>query len=67
MTFAHQGKTYSFETLQSLAEKPNLAANIAESVLKTQDGQFIWLTVVSNQEETNPYGIMSGWYTTQLP
>lgn len=65
MTFTHQGKTYSYAAARHLAQKPNLAANIEETILQTGDGKLIWLTVVGELDDPGPYGNMSGWYTTQ--
>ncbi|MBI4906597.1 MAG: hypothetical protein HY820_23410 [Acidobacteria bacterium] len=61
--FSHDGIPYSIRDSFILAEKPNLAANIHESVLRTNDGKNIWLTVVGDTEENSEHGgIIRGWY-----
>jgi hypothetical protein len=65
MIFTHEGKTYSYAGARHLAQKPNFAANIEETILQTEDGKLIWLTVVGAGDDPGPYGIKSGWYVTQ--
>jgi hypothetical protein len=60
------GKRYSYADSKRLAFKPNLVANIEETIIQTPDGRKIWLTVVSADEEPTPYGIQRGWYTVQV-
>jgi len=65
-SFLVDGKPYSYADSTRLAFKPNLAANIEETVIQTPDGRKVWLTVVSADEESGPYGIERGWYTVQV-
>lgn len=46
-----------------LAEISNQPADIYDSVLKTRDGRFIRLTVVSEDGNTEAYGVRKGWYS----
>jgi hypothetical protein len=65
-SFVVDGKLYSYADSQRLAFKPNLVANIEETIIQTPDGRNVWLTVVSADEEADPYGIKRGWYTVQV-
>ena len=65
-SFAVDGKLYSYADSTRLAFKPNLAANIEETIIQTPDGRKVWLTVVSDDEDPGPYGIQRGWYTVQV-
>lgn len=60
------GKRYSYPDSKRLAFKPNLVANIEETIIQTPDAHKVWLTVVSADEEPSPYGIQRGWYTVQV-
>jgi hypothetical protein len=65
MSFSVAGKTYVYTEGKRLAVKPNLAANIEESVLEMPDGKIVWLTVVGHDDESAATGITRGWYVTQ--
>jgi hypothetical protein len=64
-SFSVGGVTYAYPETTRLAFKPNLEANIEESVVQTRDGKKIWLTVVGDEDEASPYGIQRGWYVAQ--
>ncbi len=65
-SFAVEGKLHSYADSTRLALKPNLAANIEETIIQTSGGRKVWLTVVGADPEPGPYGIQRGWYTIQV-
>src|SRR5262249_14378326 len=66
MSFSVQGKTYSYAEVNRLGARMNVEANMEESIVQTPDGKKVWLTVVGDDEESNPYGIMRGWYVATV-
>jgi hypothetical protein len=65
-SFVVDGKPHSYADSARLAFKPNLAANIEETIILTSDGRKVWLTIVGADEDPGPYGIQRGWYTVQV-
>lgn len=60
------GERFDFTDCYTFAEIANMPADIHDSVLKTRDGRFIRLTVVSDDGEHDAYGIRKGWYSAYL-
>ena len=65
-SFVVDGKLHSYADSTRLAFKPNLAANIEETIIQTSGGRKVWLTVVGADEEPGINGIQRGWYTVQV-
>jgi hypothetical protein len=67
-SFSVEGRTYTYPVVTRLACKMNLNANIEESIVETSDGTKVWLTVVGDEDQQSPFGILRGWYVaTVLP
>ena len=58
-----EGKRFPYTECYVFAEIGNMPASIHDSVLKTRDGQFIHITVVTDEGSLDPHGVRSGWYT----
>lgn len=65
MVFEYEGVNYQFSHLTPLAEKRRLATNIYEYVYRLPTGQYVYVTVVGEEEETSAYGIHKGWYVIE--
>ena len=63
MSFEHNGISYQTSNLQPLAEKMRLATNISELVYQIPTGEYIYLTVVGDEDQTS--GIGKGWYVAE--
>ena len=57
------GQRYKWTECYKLAEIAFMPANIFDSVLKTADGKYIRLVVVSDDEDFGPFGVSKGWYS----
>jgi hypothetical protein len=66
MTFEHNGVQYLFSDLTPLAEKRRLSTNIHEYVYRLPDEQYIYVTIVGDDEQPSSSGIHRGWYVIEL-
>ena len=48
-----------------LAEKGRLTTNIHEYVYKLPTDEYIYVTVVGDEDQTSAYGIHKGWYVIE--
>ena len=62
MVFEHKGVKYQFPQLTPRAEKRRLAANIFEYVYHLPTNEYIYVTVVGDEDQTSGFGIHKGWY-----
>lgn len=62
MVFKHNGAEYPFKKLTPLAKKVRLATNIHEYVYQLPTGEYIYATVVGDEDQTDALGIRKGWY-----
>ncbi len=65
MVFDHQGIKYSFSELTPMAEKRRLATNISEYVYKLPTDEYIYVTVVGDEDQTSGHGVHKGWYVIE--
>lgn len=56
------GEVIPYQDCYEYAVIGNVLANIHDSILKTRDKRFIRITVVSDPDIPDPYGIRQGWY-----
>lgn len=65
MVFEHKGEKYPFSQLTPLAEKRRLATNISEYVYRLPTSEYVYVTVVGDEDQTSAYGIHRGWYVIE--
>ena len=64
-SFEFKGQSYAFSRLVPHAEKRRLATNISEYVFKLPSGNFVYLTVVGDEDQTSAFGVLKGWYVVE--
>jgi hypothetical protein len=62
MILEHKGEKYPFSQLTPLAEKRRSATNIHEYVYKLPLEEYVYVTVVGDEDQTSSQGIHKGWY-----
>jgi hypothetical protein len=65
MVFEHKGEKYPFSQLEPLAEKRRLATNISEYVFRLPTSEYVYITVVGDEDQTSAHGIYRGWYVIE--
>ncbi len=63
--FEFKGEKYAFSSLKPLARKERLATNIREYIYELPIGDFVYLTVVGDEDQTSGLGVAKGWYVVE--
>lgn len=65
MVFEYKGKKYEYSHLVPLAQKRRLATNISEYVYQLPTGEYVYVTIVGDENQTSAYGVHKGWYVIE--
>lgn len=65
MVFEYKGEKYIYSHLTPLAQKRRLATNISEYVYQLPTNEYVYITIVGDEDQTSAYGIQKGWYVIE--
>jgi len=65
-TFTVDGKSYAFRDLTPLARKERLPTLVHEYVFRLPRHEYVYLTVVSDEDQAVANGIYRGWYVAEI-
>lgn len=65
MLIEHNGKHYQLTRLEPLAQKTRLETRITEYVFHLQHDEYIYLTIVGDEDQPLAQGARKGWYLVE--